>query len=314
MTMINNDALACLPTFDALPTAAIVEQTIRLKSSDGLNLHLHSWQGAAQPDKIMLVVHGMGGHGAYYTASLAPYLVPARTFLYALDLRGHGKSDGVRGDIVTFEHFQRDLRAAVLHLRELHPNLPLFMLAESMGTSIAINYAATAAGPARPDFLALIACVIAPTLKPRPDEIVRTLYYCMRDRQRVALPITGREEQGIRDTAFIQVLKTDELFNRKVSVRFLSGMTLHMRRAARSHQKLTMPLFAAQGGKDITVNHRRTRAFFGRIAAPDKELHYFPDAFHAILNDPESPTVRQLLLTWMERQRIAFTPTHPTDL
>ena len=293
--------LSCAPQ-----TEEIVLETTKLTSSDGLTLHLHAWHGPDAPDKVMMVIHGMGGHGAYYTQSLAPYLVPARTALYAVDLRGHGLSDGVRGDIDTFELFQHDLAAAVAHARAAHPGLPFFMLGESMGSSIVINYATNAPEAARPDFLVLIACVVAPTIKPRPDEVARTLYYLVRDRQRVVIPVTGREELGIRDVDFVQVIKNDVLFNRKVSIRFLSRLTLNMRRAAAAHQKLTMPLFMAQGGKDITVNHRRTRLFFQKIAAQDKELHYFPVAFHAILNDPDAPQVRQLLLDWMERQRTVF--------
>ncbi len=285
---------------------SIVEQAHRLESSGGLQLHLHSWRTAGPINKVLVIVHGLGGHGAYYARSLAPWLAPAGVAIYAPDLRGHGLSEGARGHIDTFEHFQADVAAAVRWARAQHPGLPVFLLGESMGTSIAITYAATAPADARPDFLALIACVVAPSVMPRPQEVVRTLYYLMRDRNRIVIPITGREEQGVRDAEFIQVLKTDELFNRKISVCFLSQMTFFMGRAAKMHAQLKLPVFLAQGGGDITVSHRRTRAFFKRIAAPDKELHYFPQAFHALLNDPDAPIVRERLLGWMERHRRQF--------
>ncbi len=288
-----------------LMTSTVVTENHQIQSQDGLNIHLHSWSSATPPDKVVVVVHGMGGHGGYYADSIALHLAPLGVAVYAPDLRGHGLSDGKRGDIATFQHFQLDLAASILKARELHPGLPLFLLGESMGTPIAITYAATAPAAARPDFLALIACVVAPSVMPYPSEVLRTLYYLARDRQRCAIPITGREEQGVRDLDFIKVLKNDPLFNRRVSVRFLSNMTWHMQQAARMHNRLTLPVFQAQGGQDFTVNHRRTRAFFQRIAALDKELHYFPQAYHALLNDPDAPQVRQRLFDWMERQRIA---------
>jgi len=35
-------------------------------------------------------------------------------------------------------------------------------------------------------------------------------------------------------------------------------------------------------------------------------LHYFPEAYHALLNDPEAPQVRERLLDWMERKTGQF--------
>ncbi len=284
----------------------IVTKAFKLTNSHGQTLHLHGWFSAPRPDKIMVVVHGMGGHGGYYASSLAPYLPPTGIALYAPDLRGHGLSEGRRGDIETFNLFQDDLATVMRWVRERHPGLPLFLLGESMGTPIAITYAASVSADAKPDFLALIACVVAPTVKPHLDEILRTLYYLVRDRRRTVIPITGREEEGIRDLEFIKVLKADELFNRKVSVRFLSGMSLHMQRASRLYARLELPVFMAQGGRDFTVRHSQTKAFFARIASTDKELHYFPEAYHALLNDPEAPQVRQRLLDWMKRKTEQF--------
>jgi alpha-beta hydrolase superfamily lysophospholipase len=287
-----------------------MEQIFELHSADGLRLHLHSWH-APQPDKVMVIVHGLGGHAGFYRDSVAPYLTTERVTIYAPDLRGHGRSAGMRGDIEDFEHLLRDVQAAVTFARQRHPDLPLILLGESMGTPLAITYAANSKDQHRPDGLILAACVVAPTIKPRLDEIFRTSYYFLTNRQKIAIPITGREEQGVRDPEFVQVLKTDPMFNRRVSVRFLLQMTGHMNQAARLHDHLTMPVLLMQGGKDCTVRHRATRAFFERIAATDKEMHVFPEAFHAILNDPDSPQVRATMLRWLERVVNSKEPLHP---
>ncbi len=281
------------------------EELLDLLSEDGTRLNLHSWQ-PAQAELIMVVVHGMGGHSGYYRNSLAPYLTNHNVAMYAPDLRGHGKSDGTRGDIDTFGHFQKDVKAAVTFARERHPGLPLILLGESMGTPIAINYTANSTGLERPDGLILAACVIAPTVKPRIDEVFRTSFYYVTNRRKIVIPITGREEEGIRDLEFVKVLKTDEAFTRKVSVRFLLQMTQHMTLAAKSHNLLDVPVLLMQGGKDITIKIRPTTAFFERISARNKEMHIFPNAFHAILNDPDSHKVREVIINWLQRQSEAF--------
>lgn len=279
----------------------MLEEKLNLKSFDGTNLHLHRWSPSAEPELVMVIAHGLGGHAAYYQDSLAPYLTEKAVVVYAPDLRGHGKSEGVRGDIEHFDELIQDLGAAVVHAREAHPDLPLVLLAESMGTSIAINYAAHAQGRYRPDGLVLAAIVIAPTIKPRLDEVLRTPFYTLTNRKKIAIPITGREEEGIRDPAFVQVLKTDPIFNKKISVRFLMEMTRNMNRAAKMYRFLTMPVLVLQGGKDITVRFGPTKAFFDKIAAVDKSHHIFADAYHAILNDPDAPQVRAVIFEWLER-------------
>jgi len=282
------------------------KEVIQLTVHKGLKLHMHAWLPLVAPDKVVVTIHGMGGHGNYYDSSVAPYLVPAGVALYAPDLRGHGRSEGVRGDIASFAHFQEDVAAAIRWARLKHPGLPLFLMAESMGTSIAINFVTQAAPEVLPDGLILVACVIAPTITPSVREVARTLWFLATDRQRPALPITGREELGVRDPIFVQVLKNDELFNRRISVRFLSSMSRYMQQAARQAGNLKLPVLLLQGGKDYTVRHKPTRAFFKRIAASDKEMQVFPEAYHALLNDPDAPQVRKRLLGWLERQSRKF--------
>ncbi|NWJ44791.1 MAG: alpha/beta fold hydrolase [Chloroflexi bacterium] len=279
------------------------EETEQFLSHDGMRLHMHCWKPSDVPaSRVVLIVHGLGGHGAYYASSLAPYLVPLGAMVYAPDLRGHGRSDGVRGDIESFGELEGDVAAAASWVRNRHPNLPFYLLGESMGTPLAILHAANSKPELKPDYLILAACVVAPTITPRIDEILRTAFYLATNRRKPALPITGREEQGIRDLEFIKVLKADVLFNKHVSVRFLLNMTKAMNRAAQSHHLLSMPTIILQGGKDITVRHRPTRAFFHRIAATDKEMHVFPEAFHAILNDPDAPEVRKRIINWIDRK------------
>lgn len=271
-----------------------------IKSTDGTRLHLHTWQ-TKKPEKIILVVHGMGGHADFYTDSLAKYVQDKNISIYAPDLRGHGRSEGIRGDIEDFHLFLEDVKAAVEFARLRHPDLPLLMLGESMGTPIATNYAASAQGYLRPDALILLACVVAPTIKPRLDEIFRTAFYTLYDRKKIVIPITGREHEGISDVEFIKVIKADPLFNRKVSVRFLMKLTAFTSKAYNSAPKLTMPTIVMNGEEDITVRLKATRKFFDNIASSEKEWHLFPGVFHSILNDVRSAEVRTELFAWLER-------------
>jgi alpha-beta hydrolase superfamily lysophospholipase len=174
-------------------------------------------------------------------------------------------------------------------------------LGESMGTPIAVNYAAKAEGDLRPEALILLACVVAPKVKPRPSEVLRTFFYLAYDRKKIVIPITGREHEGISDVDFIKILKADPLFNRKVSVRFLLSFTNFVSNAYKSAPKLTMPTVVMNGDKDITVRLKATQQFFANIGATNKEWHLFPGVYHSILNDLQSAKVREVLIDWLDR-------------
>jgi|GEM_PF-672788 len=270
-------------------------------TSDGLKLFIRCWRKATNPDKIVVIVHGFGAHGGTYKTVLVPDLLKENAVVYIPDLRGHGYSEGERGYVERFEDFHLDLISTIKLARLHHPGVPLYLLGESMGTSIVINYTMTSLAAYQPDAVILLACVVAPSVTPRPLEVIRFLYFMLLNQNRCAIPITGREEQGVRNPEAIREMKEDPLYIRKVSVKFLMKMVKYMRQAARLGIGLNKPVFIAQGGKDIAINPKLTKKFFGAIVAKEKEVHFFPQAFHSILNDPDAPLVRQRLLNWMKK-------------
>jgi alpha-beta hydrolase superfamily lysophospholipase len=65
------------------------------ESAGGLKIFFRSWRPEAKPRAVIVICHGVNSHGGQY-------LWPAEQFVklgfavYALDLRGRGKSEGER--------------------------------------------------------------------------------------------------------------------------------------------------------------------------------------------------------------------------
>ena len=57
---------------------------------------------------MVLLFHGLGEHSGRY-AHVAHALTEAGCAVHALDHRGHGKSEGKRVYVKTYDEFQRDL-------------------------------------------------------------------------------------------------------------------------------------------------------------------------------------------------------------
>ena len=67
----------------------------RFAARDGLGLYEQCWLPDAEPSAAVVVVHGINEHSGRY-ARLAGDLTRHGYAVYAMDLRGHGRSEGDR--------------------------------------------------------------------------------------------------------------------------------------------------------------------------------------------------------------------------
>jgi alpha-beta hydrolase superfamily lysophospholipase len=105
--------------------------------TDGLRLATYTWDAAGdRPQGIVQIAHGLGEHSGRY-ARVAYALNDAGYVVSGLDHRGHGSSiTDVPGDFgaAGWDGLVSDLVAYGAALKEQYPDLPLFLIAHSMGS------------------------------------------------------------------------------------------------------------------------------------------------------------------------------------
>ena len=248
--------------------------------------------------RILICVQGLGGHGGYYE-ELAHQLTLGGTVVVALDLRGHGHSEGVRGDI---DRYVMDVDVAVTWASTMWPDTPIFVLGESMGASIAIQYVAS--GQYRTHQIPLaglvfVSPVLSSAIRPTFDEVVRFIRSLLIAPKHPSIAVTGREELGCRDPAFNTLLLADPLFVRRVSARFLTMLTIWLWQSKRKARQINLPLLVLLGGKDYISRRSGTSAFLRRVPAREQRIVTFPQAYHCLLHDPDTPDVVGVLNVWL---------------
>ena len=65
--------------------------------------------------------------------------------MFALDHRGHGRSEGLPAYIPDFDTLVLDFADYAKHVAALHPGAPLFVLGQSMGGALAFSSMTNAA-------------------------------------------------------------------------------------------------------------------------------------------------------------------------
>ena len=86
-----------------------------------------------------MIVHGAGEHSGRYE-HVAERLVAEGYAVYALDHRGHGRSEGPRALIDRMDNAASDLDQLVVSAGAEHPGLPVFILGHSMGATISLRF------------------------------------------------------------------------------------------------------------------------------------------------------------------------------
>lgn len=118
----------------------MLENEIRLQTNDGLGLFAREWRPEGDVKAVVCVLHGLGEHGGQYE-EVARGLAEASVALIAIDLRGHGRSDGQRGHTPSYAALLDDVDALLAGASERHPEAPRFLYGHSLGGNLVLNHA-----------------------------------------------------------------------------------------------------------------------------------------------------------------------------
>ena len=278
----------------------IEEIEATLSSNDGIKIFVRAWI-PDNPQRVLVCVQGLGGHGGYYK-ELAYQLAFEDTIVVAPDLRGHGLSEGVRGDINGFDRYLADVDSTVTWAKASWPDTPIFVLGESMGASIAIQYVASGLYCANQIPLAglvFVSPVLSSAVHPTFHEVMRFVRSLLIAPKKTSIAVTGREELGCRDPAFNALLRADPRFVRLVSVRFLTRLTVWLWQSKHKARQINLPLLVLLGGRDYVARRSGTSAFLRRVPAREQRIVTFPQAYHCLLRDPDTPAVVRVMTAWL---------------
>jgi acylglycerol lipase len=107
-------------------------------SKDGRKLCIHQWE-VSDANKVICIVHGLGEHGGRYT-ELAYHLNSSQISVFAIDLRGHGLTEGKRGHTPSYSLLQSDIEELLKHARSLNTDAKLILMGHSMGGNLVASY------------------------------------------------------------------------------------------------------------------------------------------------------------------------------
>lgn len=243
--------------------------------SAGMEIVVHAWTPASARGTVFLV-HGYYNHSGTWSAHIRRLLTEGWAVV-ALDLPGHGLSDGRRFDVDSIEEYGHALAAVEQGVKSFAP-LPWSVVGHSLGGAVALERALEPGFPYRN--VVLLAPMLRYTgwtwigLALPGISLVRD--YMPRDRN---LTSSG-------DSAFLRRLGTDPLEGWQTSMHWLKAVRTWNGKVA--HARLpSAHWFFLQGDADRTVDGEYGMRWF-RGAAASGRVRIFPGARHHLHNEVDS--------------------------
>src|ERR1700674_6044870 len=118
-------------------TSTAREETVA--GSSGLNIFVRSWRPHGAARAVVVICHGINAHSGQYQW-VGEQFAAAGLAVYALDLRGRGRSDGERFYVEKFADYVSDVAAVIALAKVREPGLSVYLLGPSAGGVVSCIY------------------------------------------------------------------------------------------------------------------------------------------------------------------------------
>lgn len=268
-----------------------------LKGIDGIRLFGQYWLAEKTARANIVLVHGVGEHSNRY-AHVAKAFAEADFNVFTFDQRGHGKSDGKRGYVPSYEILLEDIQVVINDARARTTGaLPVILYGHSMGGNEVINFALRKNVPLKGVIATSPALLLTnqSPLKISFGKLMKKILPGM-------IMKNGLLRAGLsRDQAVIDAYDKDPLVHDLISVSLGIGMYESGAWALEHAKDLKYPLLLMHGSKDQLTDCNGSIKF--AELAP-KELVKFvlwEGYYHETHNEPEKETVIQTMIDWINQ-------------
>ena len=267
-------------------------------TQDGTTLYWKAWLPDGTPKAVIHLIHGYAEHIERY-GNVVNELVPAGYAVFGNDHRGHGRSQGRRGHVKSFQDFIEDERQFYTQvIRKELPDTPYFVLGHSMGSLIAMNYVEQ-----NPDELKGL--VLSGTGSQPGTDIPKILITLTKILSKILPAIHVKSplppEFISRDPDVVKAYVDDPLVYNVITPRLAHEMNRYVVLGAEKAFMIKTPVLIQLGSQDTAFSGQKE--LYEKIGAKDKSFKLYDGLKHEVYNELPNDRAKVLsdLHTWLDR-------------
>ena len=274
----------------------MTENNFILKSNN-INIYCRTWN-KENYSKIAIICHGIFEHSKRYS-ELAKFLSNEGYKVYAYDHPGHGRSEGRKAHIDSFNIFITTLNDFINHVYSKE-NKKITLIGHSMGGLISLHYLIN-----YPDYSKIIEKLIfsspslsIPLFKPSLL-LANTLLKII---PKVKIPALIWPHKLTRDKERVSAIKNDPYIKSMGTVSLLAGLVKYMH-LVQSHQIIPLvPTLCLIAGKDSVIVAKKTLEYFSKMPQDKVKIKLYDDSFHELFHDINRYEVFKDVTFWLNQK------------
>jgi len=252
------------------------------------------WKPAGPARGVVVIVHGFNAHSGHYEWAAQQFTARGLA-VYALDLRGRGRSDGERFYVEKFGDYVGDVASLVKLAKTREPSLPVFMLGHSAGGVVACLYTIDHQAE-----LAGLVCESFAFQVPAPDFAIAVLKGLSHLAPHAHV-LKLHNEDFSRDPAVVHAMNDDALIaNETQPTRTVAELARADERLRTEFPAITLPLLILHGTADKATKPSGSQTFYDTAGSKDKTLRLYEGHYHDLLNDIGREEVLADIVQWIE--------------
>jgi acylglycerol lipase len=267
----------------------------RFRGERGLEIYWQAWLPEAAPRAVVVLAHGASEHSGRY-AWTGEQLAARGYAMYAIDHRGHGRSEGGRAVIDRMSNAVEDLHSLVELAAAAYPGLPVVLLGHSMGGAVALSY--TIVHEDALDALVLSAPLAALEAASPVQRFAGRVLSVVAP----SLGVVGIDATAVsRDPEVVADYDADPLnYHGKLPARTVAELTSAIDGYPDAVQRFRLPLLAMHGTADRLTPIAGSEMVVERAGSEDKTFKRYDGLYHELLNEPERQQVLDDIAGWLD--------------
>lgn len=263
-----------------------------------LRLHYRTWE-ANDARAALLVVHGLFEHSRRY-AELGEFMGSYGISSFALDMRGHGASEGRRGHARRFDVLLQDLDRFRREVQGLLPvGLPMFLLAHSLGGLVGLRYLEEYEAP-------LAGAVITSPWLGTVAHVPRWQIVAANVLNKVlpAFPFPFKIDPNLltHDDERAADYRDDPLIHSTITPRLFLETAAAIDLTLRRGDRIDVPVHFILAGDDRVVDTSRSLAFARSLPAHRVTIDVLDGQYHEVLQERGRAAVMGQIRDWLNDQ------------
>ncbi len=273
-------------------TAPVLEE--KIDSANGIQIFVRSWRPAGTPRAVLVICHGVNSHGGQYLWAGAQFAA-AGLAVFALDLRGRGRSDGERFYVENVADYVSDVANTIVLAKSRHPGLPVFLLGHSAGGVVSATYVLDNQAE-----LAGFICESFAFQVPAPGFALAAIKGLSHIAPR--LPVLKlKNEDFSRDPKVVEALNSDPLTAHEVQPAItVAALVRADERLRKSFPEITLPVLIMHGTEDRATVCHGSEFFYETVGSEDKTLKLYEGHYHDLLADIDKEMVMADITKWLD--------------